>query len=87
MHELLDIGAEVRHFDQPGFLYNVFDRKVSISAINAELTHFTLDEPLTALYTDDRAYARYLTSNFEMLWKRSVPAEERIRELLKQGPP
>jgi sugar-specific transcriptional regulator TrmB len=85
--ELLDIGAEVRHLGRPGFLYNVFDRKISISAINVELTRFSPDEPLTALYVDDPTYARYLISTFEMLWKQSVPAEKRIQELLAQGPP
>ncbi len=64
----------------------MFDRRVAISAINAELSRFSLDEPLTALYTDDPTYAQYLVSTFELLWKQAVPAEERIQELLKQGP-
>ncbi|MGZ4918493.1 MAG: TrmB family transcriptional regulator [Halobacteriota archaeon] len=85
--ELLDIGEEVRHSDQLGILFTVLDRRICISAINAELSHFRLDEPLTALYTDDPAYANYLVSNFELLWAQSVPAEERIQKLLKQGPP
>jgi sugar-specific transcriptional regulator TrmB len=86
IHELLDIGAEVRHLGE-GFSYNVFDKKISISAINASLTRFSPDEPLSALYSEDRTYARYLISTFEMLWKQSIPAEERIQELLEQGPP
>ncbi|MGZ4944120.1 MAG: TrmB family transcriptional regulator [Halobacteriota archaeon] len=85
--ELLDIGEQVRHSDQLGILFTVLDRRICISAINAELSHFRLDEPLTALYTDDPVYAHYLVSNFELLWAQSVPAEERIQELLKQGPP
>ena len=39
------------------------------------------------LYTDDPVFADYLISTFEMVWRQSVPAEERIRELLKLGPP
>jgi hypothetical protein len=39
------------------------------------------------IYTDDPTYASYLEATFEMLWKQSVPAEERIKELLEQGPP
>ncbi|MGZ7115759.1 MAG: hypothetical protein ACXVI0_12030, partial [Halobacteriota archaeon] len=85
--ELLDIGVEVRHSDQLGILFTIFDRRICVSAINAELSHFRLDEPLTALYTDDPVYANYLVSNFELLWAQSVPAEERIDELLKLGPP
>ena len=47
----------------------------------------SLNAPLTALWTDDPIYAEYLASTFEMLWAQAVPAEERIRELLEQGPP
>ena len=87
IRELLDIGGDIRHFGKQGFLYTVFDGKISITAINAELTRFSLDEPIAALYVEDRTYARYLTSTFELLWKQSIPAEERIQELLKEGPP
>ncbi|MGZ4905379.1 MAG: TrmB family transcriptional regulator [Halobacteriota archaeon] len=85
--ELLDAGIEVRHSDQLGILFAVFDRRVSISNINAGLTRFSLDEPLTALYTDDRTYAHDLTSTFELLWEQATPVEERMQELLKHGPP
>ena len=87
IRELLDIRGDIRHFSKHGFVYTVFDRKISISAINAELTRFSLDEPMKALYVEDRTYARYLTSTFETIWKQSIPAQERIQELLKQGPP
>ncbi|MFZ0011097.1 MAG: helix-turn-helix domain-containing protein [Halobacteriota archaeon] len=87
IRELLDIGGDIRHFGKQGFLYTVFDGKISITAINAELTRFSLDEPIAALYVEDRTYARYLTSTFELLWKQSIPAQERIQELLKEGPP
>ncbi len=87
VRELLDIGEELRHSDQLGLLFTIFDRRICISAINAELTRFTLDEPLTALYTDDSVYVNYLISTFELLWEQAVPAEERIQELLEQGPP
>jgi hypothetical protein len=39
------------------------------------------------LYTDDLTYAQYLAASFELLWQQSIPAAERIEELLKQGPP
>lgn len=87
VRKLIDIGVEVRHFGNPGLAYNVFDSKISISAINAEITRFSPTEPIALLWTDDRAYAHYLTSTFETLWEQSVPAEERIQDLLKQGPP
>ncbi|MGZ7112200.1 MAG: hypothetical protein ACXVIU_12970, partial [Halobacteriota archaeon] len=58
-----------------------------ISGINWEFKRISLDQPMAALWTDDSTYAQYLTSTFEMMWQQSVPAEERIEELLKQGPP
>ncbi len=88
VQEVLDVGEEVRHFDgYRGVFYTVFDRRHCISAINIDISHHKLDEPATMLYTDDPVYANYLVSTFELLWGQSVPAEERIQELLEQGPP
>ncbi len=84
--ELLSIGEEVRHIDQHGVMFVVFDRKHSITAIRIAESA-SLNAPQTALWTDDPAYAEYLASTFEMLWAQAVPAEERIRELLEQEPP
>jgi len=47
----------------------------------------SLNAPMAALWTDDPTYAEYLAATFEMLWKQSVLAEERIKELQEQGPP
>ncbi len=68
-------------------MFTVLDKKICISGISAEFTRISLDQPLAALWTDDPTYAQYLASTFEMLWEQSIPAEERIQELLKQGPP
>ena len=87
IQELIDMGAEVRCFGQEGVIFTVFDKKIGLSGINWEVTRLSLDQPLAALWTDDSTYAQYLTSMFELLWKQSVPAEERIQELLEQGPP
>jgi hypothetical protein len=82
----LDIGMEMRHFNQyRGVLFVVFDRQSSISAINADISHVSLNEPLLALWSDDPTYAEYLTSVFEMLWEQSIPAAQRREELLKEG--
>lgn len=87
IQEHLDAGMEVRHFDKySGLLFFVFDGKIGMSVINvAGLKRAALNEPVSVLWTDEPAYAQYLVSTFEMLWQQSVPAEERIRELLKQG--
>jgi HTH-type transcriptional regulator, sugar sensing transcriptional regulator len=83
----LDIGADVRHISgYRGAYFGIFDRKYCISAINIDIKHLRLDEPLSMLYVDDPVYAQYLVSTFEMLWEQAVPAAERIRELLDQGP-
>ncbi|MGZ4934856.1 MAG: TrmB family transcriptional regulator [Halobacteriota archaeon] len=83
--ELVDVGVDIRHADQLGILFTVFDRKSSTCAIHAEIARFSLDEPMAALYIEDPVYANYLLSDFEILWEQSTDAEERIRKLLKQG--
>jgi sugar-specific transcriptional regulator TrmB len=87
VREMIAIGEEVRHIDEHGVMFVVFDRKISISAINAEVKRISLNEPVSGLWTDDPAYAQYLASTFEMVWRQSIPAEQRIQELLRQGPP
>ncbi len=87
MQEVIETGAEVRYSGQDGLIFTVFDKKISISGINWEFSRFSLEEPLAALWTDDPNYARYLTYTFEQLWRHSIPVEERIKALLKDGPP
>jgi len=88
IQEHLNAGMEVRHFDKySGLLFCVFDGKICESAINvADLKSSSLSQMVSVLWTDDRTYARYLASTFELLWQQSIPAEQRIRELLEQGP-
>ena len=86
VRELLQIGEEVRHIDQHGVMFVVFDRKNSMTAISNP-ARISLNAPMAALWTDDPTYAEYLAATFEMLWKQSVLAEERIKELQEQGPP
>ncbi|MGZ7171896.1 MAG: TrmB family transcriptional regulator [Halobacteriota archaeon] len=87
VQEMIAIGEEVRHVDQHGLTFTVYDRKISISTINREIQSPSLDGPVCALWTNDPTYAEYLASTFEILWAQAIPAEERIQELLKQGPP
>jgi sugar-specific transcriptional regulator TrmB len=84
----LDIGLKVRHIDTySGIYFGVFDKKISASAINVEVKQLSLNQPVSVLWTDDPTYASYLLATFELLWEQSVPAEQRIEELLKEGPP
>jgi len=87
VREMLSIGEAVRHIDRHGLMFVVFDRKICISAINAEVKRVSLNEPVSGLWTDDPAYAQYLAATFEMVWNQATDAEERIQQLLKEGPP
>jgi sugar-specific transcriptional regulator TrmB len=87
VREMIAIGEEVRHIDEHGIMFVVFDRKTCISAINAKVNRISLSAPVSGLWTDDPAYAQYLASTFEMLWNQAIDAEERIQQLLKEGPP
>jgi sugar-specific transcriptional regulator TrmB len=82
VRELLNIGEDVRHIDQHGISFVVFDRKHCITGLFVP-ERVSLNAPMSGLLTDDPTYAVYLVTTFEMLWKQSVPAEERIQELLK----
>jgi sugar-specific transcriptional regulator TrmB len=86
VREMIAIGEEVRHIDELGVPFVVFDKKTSISAINAEIERISLNAPVSGIWTDDPHYAMYLTSTFEMLWNQAIDAEERIQQLLKEGP-
>jgi sugar-specific transcriptional regulator TrmB len=86
--EFLDIGYDVRHFDNyRGIYFGVFDRTISTTGINVDTERVSLDAPLLILWSDDPTYANYLVSTFELLWEQSVPAAQRIEELLEQGSP
>ncbi len=84
--EFLDIGYDARHFDNyRGIYFGVFDRKISTTGINVNTERVSLDAPLLILWSDDPTYANYLVSTFELLWEQSIPAAQRIEELLKEG--
>ena len=42
---------------------------------------------MSMVWNDDPAYAAHLMPTFEMLWKKAVPATQRIEESLKEGIP
>ena len=83
----------MRHFDwYRGIYFGVLDRRITLTAINVDLAihedvwRISLDDPISMLWTNDLTYAEYLVSTFEVLWEQSVPAAQRIEELLKEGP-
>ena len=83
----LDIGEDVRHDDQyDGVFLLVGDKKQSISSIHVNLEDLLVGDPVVAFWSEDSTYAEYLLSNFEQAWTQGVDAQERISELLKEGP-
>ena len=85
--QLSDIGEDVRHYNKyRGVYFGVWDRKICLNAINVDVRRISLDESVAVLWTDDAAYAEYLISTFELLWKQSIPVAQRIEELLKEEP-
>ena len=81
VRKLLDNGEELRHIDQyQGAFMLIGDKKQSISSINVN-TEFGLDDPIVAFWTDDQAYADFLTATFEAAWNEAVDAEKRVPEL------
>jgi hypothetical protein len=88
INEALAVGEEVHHLSgYRGMYFAALDKKICLHGINLDIKHLSLSEPIAMLYTDDSKYAEYLAATFEMLWQQSVPAEQRIEELQKQGPP
>ena len=87
VRERLDIGEEARHYGQyEGMIFLVGDESESISSISINPELLLFDGPATAFWSDDPTYSEYLVSIFETAWEQSVPAAQRIEELLKEGP-
>jgi len=83
----LDIGVDVRQLTgYRGVTFTVFDEKISTSWINVDINRISLDAPVSVVWTDDYAYAAHLMYTFEMLWKQTISAAQRIEELLKEEP-
>jgi hypothetical protein len=56
-----------------------------MTAINIPAS-ISLSAPLAVLWNDDPTYAEYLAATFGMLWKQSVLADQRMKELLEESP-
>jgi len=90
----VDIGADGRVYDGCMGLMFMYDRKTSqitidmnMIAINMDMNSVSLNQPLSILMTDDSTYGHYLVSTFELLWEQTIPAAQKIEELLKERPP
>ena len=65
----------------------VGDRRESISSMGASAENLSIDAPVVVLWSDDPTYAEFLVSTFDTTWEQSIPAAQRIEELLKEEPP
>jgi len=87
MRELLEIGEGVRHISHyQGIFLLVGDRKESISSMSIDVESLSIDTPVVALWSDDSTHTEYLMATFETAWEQAIPAAERIKGLLKEGP-
>ncbi|MGZ4864773.1 MAG: hypothetical protein ACXV5H_09080 [Halobacteriota archaeon] len=76
----MDVGEEERHVDRyQGAFMVVGDKKESISSIYLDLEQLSLDDQLRAFWTDNLAYADYLTSTFEFEWQNAVDAKKSMQ--------
>ncbi len=79
----LNIGENLRHSD---FYHEVFmivgDKQHSLSAANVGIYDYRLDTPVITYCSKDPTYVEYLLTSFEGAWSQSVPAEERLLELM-----
>jgi len=82
VRELSDNGEEVRHVDQfQGAFMVVADKRESISSINVNIAHLSLDTEIVGFWTDNQAYVDFLNATFEAAWNEAVDAEEQLRKL------
>jgi hypothetical protein len=86
IQKLLDAGQDVRYYDKYQGIFMVVADKKSISSMSIDVERLSTNTPVVALWSDDPTYAEYLTSTFETVWEQSIPAAQRIEELLKKEP-
>jgi hypothetical protein len=83
----LDLGEDLRHSDLHYEIFMIIgDMQHSLSAMYVDVKEFSPDTPIVAFRYESPVYAEYLITAFEKAWSEAVPAEERLRELLEQGP-
>jgi len=84
VQEIVSSGQLVRDVQSyVGTFMVIGDKKQSISSIYINVEDISLDDEIVAFWTYDPAYASYLLSSFDELWKEAVDAERRIQELTR----
>lgn len=79
--ELVAHDIPVHHFpDYSGLRFLVIDGRESLTSINLDKSRPFIERG-TALWCDSAVYAQNLHSLFQMVWKQSTDAAERIAEL------
>jgi len=88
VQEILDKGTHLRYSsERQGIFMLVGDGYESISAAGVFPESLSIDTPIVALWNFNPAYGKFLMSAFESTWERSIPARQRIQELLAAWSP
>ncbi|MGA3199029.1 MAG: hypothetical protein ABSD89_06430 [Halobacteriota archaeon] len=59
----------------------VADKRESISSLNMKANDLSLDDALVVFWTDNQAYAEFLSATFEAEWTQAVDPEKSLQEL------
>ncbi len=76
----------IRHYDNyNGLVFSVCDSQESIVAIDFDLhRHASRDLRTSSFLCNSANYAKRLITVFDDIWKRSVPVEERLQQLVNK---
>ncbi len=86
IQQMVESGVEIRHCDNyNGIVFTICDSQESMVAIDFDLRrHQSRDQRTSSFWCNSADYAKRLTALFDDFWKRSVPAQERIQQLLNE---
>jgi sugar-specific transcriptional regulator TrmB len=84
----IDCGIQLRHVEQTsGINFSVRDFKDNFVVVRFDPASYPRhDLTIAAFVCESPTYAKQLLFQYELLWEQSVPAAQRIEELLKEGP-
>ncbi|MGZ4935945.1 MAG: TrmB family transcriptional regulator [Halobacteriota archaeon] len=86
IQQMIEGGIAVHHWDHyDSLIFTVVDSKESMVNIDFDLhKHQSQDLHTCAFWCNSTNYAKRLTSIFDDVWRRSIPAQERIQQLLNE---
>ena len=95
--ELIDLKNEVRHLDDVIGNFSISDRSIYQATAMGDFSRLVLNRPQVekleptpvteTIYSTMSAFVAQQQYFFDMLWKKAIPAKERIKELEEGIPP